>query len=74
MKRGWDKTFQSRGAQGQEKGQKAQTETQEVPSSKYEENLYTEGDRAQQVLPFAAYFESYDYNVVNHNSSRIEGE
>lgn len=39
------------------KGKKAQTETQEAPSE-YEENLlYFEGDRAQQLLPFAAYFE-----------------
>jgi len=42
---GWGQTLFS-GAQQQDKGQRAQTEAQEVPSEHEEELLHSEGDRA----------------------------
>ena len=45
MSRGWNQTLFS-GAQRQDKGQRAQTEAQEVPSEHEEELLPSEGDGA----------------------------
>ena len=45
MSRGWGQTLSS-GAQRQDKGQRAQTKAQEVPSEHEEELLHSEGDRA----------------------------
>jgi len=42
---GWGQTLFS-GAQGQDKGQRAQTEAQDVPSEHEEELLHSEGDGA----------------------------
>jgi len=42
---GWGQTLFS-GAQQQDKGQRAQTEAQEVPAEHEEELLHSEGDRA----------------------------
>ena len=45
MSGGWGQTLFS-GAQGQDKGQWAQTEAQEVPAEEEEERLHSEGDGA----------------------------
>jgi len=45
VSRGWGQTVFS-GAQQQDKGQRAQTEAQEVPAEHEEELLHSEGDRA----------------------------
>ena len=45
MSRGWGQTLFS-GAQQQDKGQRAQSEAQEVPAKPEEEILPSEGDRA----------------------------